>query len=143
MSQKQKFLCDWLSNLMENMDSHLDEKTKVKILEECGRACAKNHAKDIALKFEGNLTGWLGQMKKWVGSENIKRDKNRIEVRYSKCLCPLVKNISSLFSRTYCHCSRGWLKENFETVVQKPVEVELVDSIMMGGKQCRFQVFLD
>ncbi|GAI35292.1 unnamed protein product, partial [marine sediment metagenome] len=35
-----------------------------------------------------------------------------------------------------------WLKENFETVLERPVKVKLEDSIMMGGKQCRFTIFL-
>jgi hypothetical protein len=41
MNKKQKHLHDWLTNLMKNMDTHLEEEIKIKILEECGRSCAK------------------------------------------------------------------------------------------------------
>ncbi len=142
MSQKSEFLHNWISNLMKNMEQHLDERSRIGLLEECGRACAKRHAQKQALKHRGNLEGWIGTMKKWVGSDNVQREKSSVRVIYSKCFCPLVQDASPLMSKTYCNCSRGWLKEVFETVVEKPVEVRLEDSIMMGGKQCRFTISL-
>ncbi len=140
MAQKTKFVHDWISNLMRNMDQHLVEEEKIRLLEECGRACAKNHAQRVALKSRGNLDGWLATMKKWVGMNNIRKDENAVRVTYSKCFCPLVQDAPPLMSNTYCNCSRGWLKEVFETVMEKPVEVELEDSIMKGGQQCRFTI---
>jgi len=142
MAQKKKFVHDWISDLMKNMDRHMGDEEKIRLLEECGRACAERHAKAEALKHKGNLENWLHVLKKWVGSENIQREANGVRVMYSKCLCPLVQDHPPLMSKTYCNCSRGWLKEVFETVVEKPVEVKLEDSIMQGGKQCRFTVFI-
>lgn len=141
MTQK-KFIHNWILNLMEKMDEHLDEKAKINLLEECGRACAESHAKEEALKHKGDLDGWLGVFRTWVGPENVQMEDNALRLTYSKCLCPLVQDRSPLMSKTYCNCSRGWLKEVFETVMEKPVEVKLEDSIMQGGKQCQFLVFL-
>jgi len=142
MTQKTKFIHKWILNLMDNMDEHLDEETKINLLEECGRACAERHAKAEALKHKGDLDGWLGVFKKWVGPENVQMEENAVQLTYSKCLCPLVQDRPPLMSTTYCNCSRGWLKEVFETVMEKPVKVKLEDSIMQGGKHCRFLVFL-
>lgn len=143
MTQKTKFIHDWIAKLMENMDEHLDEEAKINLLEECGRACAESHAKAEALKHKGNLEAWLGVLKKWVGSANVQRDKDAVLVMYSKCLCPLVQDYPPLMSKTYCNCSRGWLMETFETVTEKPVKVKMEDSIMQGGKQCRFFVLFE
>ena len=142
MAQKQKFLHDWLSILMKNMDAQLDEDSKIKVLEECGRVCAQKHTKAEALKSKGDLDGWLNMMKKWVGSNNVQKEGNSVRVVYSKCFCPLVGGLEPLLSKTFCNCSRGWLKENFETVVGKAVDVRLEDSIMRGGKECRFTVLI-
>ena len=142
MIQKQEFLRDWLSSLMTSMDQHLDEKSKIKALEGCGRACAGKHAKKEALRSKGNLDGWLAQMKKWIGANNVQKKGNKIHLTYSKCLCPLVGSIEPLLSETFCNCSRGWLLENFEIVTGKPVKVRMEDSIQMGGKDCRFSVQL-
>ena len=67
MKQKEKFVHDWVSTLLKNMDSYLDEETKIRLIEECGRACAQQHTKKEALKFQGDLDKWLLRMKKWVG----------------------------------------------------------------------------
>jgi predicted hydrocarbon binding protein len=140
MAQKGKFIHDWILSLMENMDRRLDDDEKISLLEACGRACAGRHAKAEALKHKGDLEGWLGLFKKWVGPGNVRREDNAVHLTYIKCLCPLVQDLPPLMSKTFCNCSRGWLKEVFETVVEKPVEVKLEDSIMQGGKQCRFLV---
>ncbi|UCE40173.1 MAG: hypothetical protein JSV17_11980 [Candidatus Aminicenantes bacterium] len=140
MAQKTKFIHSWILNLMEKMDENLDEKAKINLLEGCGRACAESHAKADALKHKGNLDGWLRVLKKWVGPENIQMENNAVRVIYSKCLCPIVQDHPPLMSKTYCNCSRGWLMETFETVMEKPVEVKMEDSIMQGGKHCRFLV---
>jgi predicted hydrocarbon binding protein len=142
MAQKQKFGRDWILSLMKIMDSHLDGETKIKLMEECGRACARRSTKKEALKFRGQLDGWLEKMKKWIGEENIQKIENSVRVVYSRCFCPLVQNSPPILSDTYCNCSRGWLKENFETVVGRSVKVKIEDSIMRGGKECRFSILL-
>ena len=142
MAQKSKFIHHWILNLMENMDEHLDEEEKINLLEECGRACADSHAKAEAVKHQGNLDSWLGVLKKWVGKENVQKEENVVRIMYSKCLCPLVQDRPPLMSKTYCNCSRGWLMETFGTVMERPVEVKMEDSIMQGGKQCRFLVYI-
>jgi predicted hydrocarbon binding protein len=140
MAQKAKFVHDWILNMMENMDQQMGEEEKIRLLESCGRACATRHAQKEAMKSQGNLDAWLTTMKKWVGANNVKKEANTVRVIYSKCLCPLVQDGPPLMSNTYCNCSRGWLKEVFETVLEKPVEVKLEDSIMKGGQQCRFTI---
>lgn len=140
MNKKQKCVHDWVSILMKNMDAHLKEKTKIKLLEGCGRSCAQNNVKQEALKYKGNLDDWLCRMKKWVGPRNIIQEENRIRIVYSKCYCPLVQDITPILSDSFCHCSRGWLLEIFETVMEKKVDVEKEETIMQGGEQCRFSV---
>ncbi|MBN1225288.1 MAG: hypothetical protein JXB23_18715 [Candidatus Aminicenantes bacterium] len=142
MSQKNKIVYDWILSLMKSMDKHLDDEDKVKLLEDCGRACAQRHAKTEAAKHKGSLDAWLGALRKWVGAENVRLEGNSIQVTYSKCFCPLVQDSPPLMAENFCGCSRGWLKEVFETVVDRPVEVKMEDSIMSGGKQCRFSIIL-
>ncbi len=41
---------------------------------------------------------------------------------------------------SYCDCSLGWQGTMFETVFGKPVEVAVVESLLRGGKTCRFEI---
>lgn len=139
---KRKIIHDWISRLMKSMDGFLDEETKIRLMEECGRACAQSHTKKEALKFKGKLEGWLKRMKKMVGEKNVQREESSIRVTYSKCYCPVIREIQPFSSDAYCNCGQGWLKEIFETVVERPVEVKLEDSIVRGGRQCSFIISL-
>jgi hypothetical protein len=141
-NSKQQFVHSWIKNLVANLDGHLDEKTKAEILEACGRACATVGVKNEALKFQGDLNGWLAKLKTWLGAENVQQEASLVRIRYAQCLCPLVKCSAPLLTPTFCNCSRGWVKEVFETVTEKAVQVTMEESIMSGGAACRFTIMV-
>ena len=140
VSKKEKFTQDWIRTLMNHMDSQLDEGSRIQLMELSGRACARQGAVNAAKACKGDLDKFLLTMRKWVGQDNVRRDGNKIHLSYSKCLCPLVQSGSEKLSDTYCNCSRGWVKEMYETVLGKPVDVQLTESIKRGGEACRFIV---
>jgi predicted hydrocarbon binding protein len=45
-------------------------------------------------------------------------------------------------SKTYCHCAEGFVKKYWETVVGKPVGVQLVESAVSGASECKFAIRL-
>jgi len=55
--------------------------------------------------------------------------RRRAEAQTAKTLSP-----------TYCLCSVGYVREMHERVLGRPVEVELADSVLRGGKRCRFRM---
>jgi predicted hydrocarbon binding protein len=65
-----------------------------------------------------------------------------VYVVYDRCYCPLVKGYDGKLSPTFCSCSRGWIKELFESVLKKPVEVKLEKSVKQGDEICRFRIHL-
>ena len=138
MQRKERFTRDWIESLMTNMDSQLDAAARIRLMEACGRACARNGAVKAARASNGDLDKLLATMRKWIGEANVRKEGNQVFQTYTKCLCPQVQSGSGKLSDTYCHCSRGWVKEMYETVVGKPVQVELLESIKRGGKFCRF-----
>lgn len=138
-----KHLHKWIRTLMDNLDTELDEKTRTKILESCGRTCIPRSLikKAQACKNDAkNIDEFLDELsKRW---SHLKRDNDKIYVVYEKCYCPLVKTYSGKLSPTFCNCSRGWIKELFESALERPVIVELEKSIKQGGDACRFRVTL-
>jgi predicted hydrocarbon binding protein len=59
----------------------------------------------------------------------------------SICLCPMAEaQAAGKISPTYCLCSVGYVKEMHERILGRPVEVELVDSVLWGGKRCKFKM---
>lgn len=136
-----RFAHRWVENLIDGLDAHLDEETKMKIVEPCGRACARGDGTPFAEQCRGNVDRFLTMLRRWHGGEEtVRRDGDVITILCNECLCPLVRDESGELSGTYCYCSLGWMKENFETVVGKPVEIELVESIKRGAQRCRFTI---
>lgn len=138
-----EFTQRWVKNLIESIDTHLDEETKMRLMESCGRACARGGPIRAAKEHQGDLDNWLATLAKWHGGEEfIRRDGDVVYVICAECLCPLVKDGPPRLPDTYCYCSLGWMREMFGTVVEKPADVELVESIKRGGEKCRFIIRL-
>lgn len=61
------------------------------------------------------------------------------------CHCPRVRDILKTgrgLSTTYCHCSAGFYKKNFEEILQCPVDVEIVQTVLSGDDVCSFAIRL-
>ncbi len=135
-----------LNSILKGLDK-LNLETKQKIMELCGEACAYSDkdfeiAKEIA-KEAVDVEEILVRVNKeipWCGTWI--RKGNTIQSTCVNCGCPLVRNNVVEPIGTFCYCSRGWVKKIFETLLKKPVKVELKKSIGLGDKVCEFVVYI-
>lgn len=61
------------------------------------------------------------------------------------CHCPRVRDVlreRKRLSKTYCHCSAGFYKKNFEEIFGPPIDVEIVQTVLSGDEVCSFAVHL-
>ncbi len=78
--------------------------------------------------------------------KKYKQSKDKIDKKYYYCHCGLVKaslkapevNISS----TFCYCDAGWYKTLWEGVLNKPVQVEVLQTVIRGDDCCKFAIHL-
>lgn len=134
----------WIAWLVAALDEHVDEETKAKILEQCGRQCQSGSFVKKARKIyeeSEDIDEFLvkfGQV-----YENLHREGDEVYIIYPKCYCPNVNKIpSGKLSATYCDCSRGWAKALFEGALGKPIDVIMEESIVNGNEQCKFRIVL-
>ena len=134
----------WIAWLMAALDEYVDEETKVKILEQCGRQCqSENFVKKARKIYEKSVDTdeFLEEFGKIY--KNLHREGDKVYIIYPKCYCPNVNKIPpGKLSTTYCNCSRGWAKALFEGVLGKPVDVIMEESIVNGDAQCKFRIAL-
>jgi len=66
--------------------------------------------------------------------------------RYLYCHCPRVRDAllqgAGTLSPTYCYCGAGFYKGIWEEILQQPVEVEVLESVLQGDDRCRIRVHL-
>lgn len=146
---------EWVVRLIENMDEMVDQETRTRLMKACGRGCfiqafgVAGEKKPHPKVLENFLQYWQRK-----GEKEIRREGNIIYYQYGNshvspygisvedglCLCPLVESLDKSLSKTYCQCSAGYVKELFQRLVGKPVEVEVLESLRSGGKICRFKI---
>jgi predicted ArsR family transcriptional regulator len=144
----------WIADMMRALERHLDEKTRLRIMEAQGRACYAwfdDNVSHVSARYRGDLDKLIAAIRSSVGDANCRRESNTIFFNYGaspeakrvdrrECLCPLVAAVSGPLSPTFCACSVGYVKEMFERVAGKPADVQLLESLKRGGKQCRFKI---
>jgi hypothetical protein len=61
------------------------------------------------------------------------------------CHCPRVRDALQAgegLPATYCYCGAGFYQGIWEEILQQPVEVELLESVLAGGEVCRVAIRL-
>ncbi len=61
------------------------------------------------------------------------------------CHCPLIRDATELgidVPVNYCYCGAGFYRGIWEEILQKPVHIEVVKSIMNGDDVCSFEIDL-
>jgi hypothetical protein len=148
----------WIKSMVDNLDRLLDDQTKRKILNACGRACfidAFGVADDRPVSVE-RAQAYLGQLAK-IGMD-VRRDGDTVTVLYKwgtkqnpyglsmregYCMCPIAESGLPGLSTTFCECSGGYVKEGLERGTgMTVVDIEVLESLLRGGKDCRFKVVL-
>jgi hypothetical protein len=128
-----------MAKLWQLLETRLDEKTRVAILEELGRNCAGNLG--WAKQYKGNPEGFFKYLNDRLGEKaEYDKDKGIITITTPErdCVCRMVN--SKITPPIFCACSIGWQKYTYETILDKKVEVELKESVLRGSKRCAFQV---
>jgi len=141
-------LARWIKGAMDRLDALVDGKIRVRIMEECGAMCASVNRKDVGeaiarrRKYESE--------EEFLKAEGLTREGNVVYTVYRpqssngvRCFC-LGKGLPAeeTMSRTYCHCSKGFVKTLWEQVLGRPVRVELIHSAISGAQECRFAIYL-
>jgi hypothetical protein len=64
--------------------------------------------------------------------------------RYFYCHCPwareTIKSGNLTLATTFCNCSGGYHKKPWEVIFERPLEVEVLESVLLGDERCRFAV---
>ncbi|MFX1346348.1 MAG: hypothetical protein ACFFBC_12925 [Promethearchaeota archaeon] len=74
------------------------------------------------------------------------KESNPEKKKMYYCHCPRVrdalKTTKSRLSPTYCYCGAGFYKGIWEEILQKPVRVEVLESVLTGGDLCKVAIYL-
>jgi predicted hydrocarbon binding protein len=136
----------WIGSLIGDLTIELGPDEAKKVMEACGKKCFGQSIirKAIQLRKESrdidDLLDKLNQTH--IGGGRLHRDGNLVHASYERCYCGSVSKTRQPISTVYCQCSCGWYQKLFETILGKPVQVELIDSIIHGAETCQFVIYV-
>jgi hypothetical protein len=145
VKNERDFVQNWLSDLMESIDRELDEDTRIKLIEGCGRACFNRYQfkKDIAIKGKGDVDKLIEAYKQ---NFEVWREGDLVHIRYGEvsqgCYCPAAKYRPARPNDLHCECTRTTHQTIFETALERPFKVDVLETVRRGGKTCHFLVHL-
>ncbi len=141
---QEHFLKYWFSGF-ENGLGQVDAAAQETILRACGLACAHSftaqafqEAWQQSTDLDTFLVNLAGKFRAVVFE---KVDERNIAITYTQCFCDLVR-LGWVKAPVLCKCSATNLKENFESSLGRPVQVEMKSSILGGAEKCLFEVEL-
>lgn len=151
-------IAEWVAEAMERLNALVDEKTRVQIMENCGYNCADVNGKVIERakarrkKFKSIDEFLEAEQRKPMTGTRLVRKGNTLYQFYTprafsrpmRCYCSLLRGLpdNEKVSTTYCNCSKGFVKKFWENVMERPVRVELMQSVVSGASECKFAIHI-
>lgn len=137
---RQPFVKQRYAKLLTSLGERVDAKALAASLQEVGDFCA-SQGDEATKKFAGNPDGYCADLKKKHG-QVVSHDaaKKLYTMSYDPkgpCACPLNNEKTP---GTVCECSIGWARHNWGIVLGKEPKVALKESVLRGGKVCKFEI---
>lgn len=145
----------WIKDLIGHLDDTLDEETRIRLMQACGRSCyirafgVADVQKPSSQQIESNVRllqarglkverkeGAVSFIYSWGRSH---QNPQGLILHDGYCMCPIVESGPQGLSPTFCFCSTGYVKESFERMIG-PVDVELLASLKRGDDDCVFRI---
>jgi len=75
------------------------------------------------------------------------KTNDALQKRYLTCHCPFAReailNQKVDISPLWCYCSAGFEKNLFETILNHPLKIRVLKSVLNGDEDCRFAISLE
>jgi hypothetical protein len=146
----------WVKGVMEKLDKLVAKDRRVQIRENCGYACIEKNKSVIAKakakrkKFKSIDDYLANEERKPLTGTRLKKEGNKLTWYFTpqsfspprRCFCSLMSGLpkDETVSATYCLCSQGFVRRYWESVLEKPVKVEILESCLTGARECQFVI---
>ena len=136
-------MAHWVKELLKNLDQHIDEGIKKKILGACGEKCPFTHLTDEKLlEIKQGSSGDIDFLNKLCTEWRMTKENGHYFVVFDQCYCPLVNENTQGTSKSLCYCTLGNLEHKFSIGLIQNVNVHMQKSILAGDDECRFYIEL-
>lgn len=144
----------WTCGALSRLENQVDEGTLHQLMIARGQACARGGQKKVEktrkrLKLAPSLEAFVEAEVQASGKgSKLTRTGDALILTYTprdfgiRCYCPLLRKLPAELNApaSYCECSRAFVAWNWSAVLERPVQVDLLESCLSGGEECRFLI---
>lgn len=136
----------WINDVLKSAEENASPEV-IKVIEGCGKGCAiqNGHIEGVAPLKEAaaackTRADYYAFMKSTFPFD-VEEADDGIIIRFHKenCTCPMAPEVASPM---LCNCTLGHEKAMWSELFGKPVDVDIVESFLRGGRDCVFKLHL-
>lgn len=160
----------WAKNMIDRLDDTIpNEAARQQIMTGCAHVFPAGRIAYARAEYE-RLDGDIDALLTFLHADPVayfstpRREGNRIitsknpydrqgyetattaaEKQAAYCHCPMIKAAirdETGVSGTYCYCGSGWFSRLWGGILDQPVAVEVLESVLQGDERCTFAVLL-
>jgi hypothetical protein len=153
----------YFKGVMDRLDAWVDEETRREVMQRCSCPYPRERIEELKAKYRElqDIDQLVPLMHAGMGqcSMPVKRGntvyitkapynpqgysaaRSQQERRRYYCHCPCICATSEPI-RSWCFCGAGWYKQLWEGVLERPVEVEILQTVARGDPCCTFAIHL-
>lgn len=140
----------WWKSAIEKLEKEKGKDIAENIMRLCGQKCCGKGIRKTAKRLM-NESKSIEEFLTRASTDGLKEgeveyklmDERTIIGTFYRCFCKQVSQAKPPFKNmTYCQCSAEFHKQYFQTALEKPVSVEMTQSIISGAKTCKFIIHI-
>lgn len=155
----------WLKDMLNRIDKIANDDEKYEILSCCAHEFSlkrieflrsiynKNKAIDDVIKeMEKDYAWYENPVRKGnkiivskipVNPEGYEKAETLEEKKRNYCHCRFINNnLDKGISPSFCNCSTGWYRQYWEGILEQPVRIKILKSLLKGNDICQFEIYL-
>ncbi len=139
------FIQNWVTDLMETIDTEMPPEAKIKLMRGTGRGCYRRHPfkAEIAKNGQGSVDKLVEAMKK---NFECWRDGDKVHIRFGEkntygCYCPAARyRPGKPQTDIHCYCTAATLASIWEAAIGREPKIQILQSVRRGDPTCHFLV---
>ena len=148
MEQEINPLAEWIGDALGAVKGGGSPEAS-RLIERCGRGCA---ARAGTLDFMAKLRDEARAAHRESRADLVRLLRERLPIdvteeadgivvgiRNTQCNCKMLPHLSR-DTDALCHCTHGYQKAMWSEFFGRPVESEIVETILWGGRECVFRI---
>lgn len=132
----------WAEQVCKILDDEFDDASVGKVRMDCACGPAAGKIRQLKKLYASSATmdEFIDRINKLDQGFTMEHEDNLLFLVYPRCYCACANKLDKPLPRSWCYCTLGYTKRMFEGILDRHVDVKLIQSVKTGGSVCRIKI---